>query len=193
MACTDPGSRSPGHLVWFYTLGAALRAASISLGLNNTVDISNVAVLQVEADRIAALFKACTTNKVTQVDWGIKLPSGHVYYRAPLTTGAGVGTHGLVSADYYYSQMVALVGHGIPLTAGGCAGPITARLHIAGALAFTAGQIIFPAATDAAFLALVNGINASTFVAADFYGRGGNITRNLPVQFNAHTQKKWGT
>lgn len=193
MPCTDPGTRSPGKLVLYYTLAPAGGEHSTGFNFITSVNINVVGPLQVEADRLAVLVRGCCTNKVTLTDWGIIQPGGHVFYRAPLTTGAGVGTHALGGvADYWYSQTIAFTGVGLAGAAGICNGRIIFRVHIQGALSFAPGEKTFNGATDAGINAFINGVNASTYLPADFFGQQGDINKICPVQWNAHTQRKEG-
>ena len=195
MACTIPTTSSPGSLVLFYQNTDNTTIHTISWHFIDGVDLNNIAVLQVEADRLAGLLKPCMTSRRALIDWGIRLPGGATFYRAPLTTGAGNGSHAVASGmQNWYSLTIAFEGKGDAPAAGVCAGRIVSRLHLGGAIDFVPGMKYFDASFDAALTAFIaTGLNASTYLPADYWGQQGDVGNTLPVQWNAHTQRKEGS
>jgi hypothetical protein len=159
-----------------------------------SVDISDVALLQLEADRMVDYLKRATTPATHWDTWSIVLPNGTVYYTANLTT-PGNGTHSTnPNMQDWYSTTIALIGLGDAVVPNGCKGRIVARLHTQGALNFTPGLQKFNSSTDSTIDDLITlGLNASTIIPADFYGQQGDIHPLCPVQWNAHTQRKEGS
>lgn len=194
MACTVPITSSPGRLLIHYQ--NTLNSTSHSIGWHFIygVDLTGISFLQIEADRLATLLKACMNAGFFLDTWSIVLPNGTVYYTAPLTT-PGAGTHAVNgNMQEWYSTTVAFIGLGDAPIPGGCKGRITSRLHCGGALNFPPGLRKFDANTDTPLKTFINaGLNASTYLPADFYGQQGNIGILCPVQWNAHTQRREGS
>jgi hypothetical protein len=195
MACTPPLTRSPGSLVLHYQNLDNSTFHTIGWHFITGVDLNNVAVLQVEADRIAGFAKAVLTSRRAMASWSIRLPNGATFYSANLTTGAGPGTHATTGGMLnWYSTTLAFEGHGQAPSAGTCSGRIISRLHLGGAILFPIGGKYFDATADATVKAFVDSaMNLSTYLPADYYGQQGNITYQCPMQWNAHTQRKEGS
>lgn len=193
MACADPGTRSPGHLVLVYndlTNGEIHKCSSRFLV---GIDLGNTAVLQAEADAWAGNVQHCIINNLQLTEWQAKNAAGVVVNGGPLTGAPLVGTHGInVNAQKWLSQTVDFEGKGRSVPPF-CHGPSRFRIFIQGALIFTRGMKYFSAATDASYLGLKNFMNASTVIGADYYGQKANFVDNLPVQFNASAQRRVGT
>lgn len=194
MACTDPGTRSPGRLVLHYQLGTSGQRHTIGWHFIAGVDITNIALLQIEADRLAGLLGPCVPNTIVLTDWSIQRPDGSTYYTAPLAV-AVTGTHSVPgNMQQWHSTTVAFVGTGNQAGPGICNGKIIARLHTYGALNFPPGSKTFDCNSDGPYRHFItDGLNASTYLPADFYGGQGDIIMSAPVQWNSATQKRDGS
>jgi len=194
LACTDPATRSPGSLFITYLDLNSTEVHSISWHFLAPVVISNLTALRAEANRLHPYITAMQTNVFQCVDWGIRTPTGHVFHQEPLLTAAP-GTHSVASGmQNWRSTTVAFVGRGTAAGAGGCTGRSISRLYIGGALNFRPGDRNKDAAGDAPFGDFVAlGLNASTFLPADFYGQSALISDTMPCQWNASTQKRYGS
>lgn len=193
MPCTDPTTRSPGHLVLIYSDSVSGEIHKMSNRLMLGVDLGNTAVLQAEADAWAAKAFPCVTSNLQFTEWQAKDNSGAVVNGGLLTGGPLVGTHNqTVNAQRWLSQTVDFEGkgHSVPPY---CHGPSRFRLFIQGALLFIRGQKFVSANSDATYKAMKDFMNASTVVGADFYGQKAVFQDLLPVQFNASAQRRVGT
>jgi len=148
-------------------------------------DLTNVSLLAAEAQRLANLLGPCVTPIAVFTDFKITLPDGSVYYQAPLATQV-TGTHSVANGmQQWFSTTVAFIGVGNQPLPGTCHGRLVSRLHNFGALLYPPGSKFFAAGSDAAYNAFItNGLNASTYLPADFYGQQGEIKKSMPVQWN---------
>lgn len=194
MACTPPATRSPGRLVLKYSAQSGQVRHTIGWHLITGVDLTNIGLLQAEAQRLAGLLAPCCTAAVQIDDWAIQLPDGSTYYTAPLPS-AHPGTHATATGMQNWASMtVAFEGVGNPTAPGVCNGKVISRLHCYGAVDFRPFDKFFVAATDAAYTAFITtGLNASTYLPADYYGQQADILLLCPIQWNAHTQRTVGS
>lgn len=194
MACTQPTTRSPGKLELLYAKTGGLVRHSIGWHFILGVDLSNIALLEAEAARLATLLAPVLMTDMTIADWRIKLPDGSTYYAAPLPA-AQVGTRtAQLGMQNYLSTTLCFRGRGNPPSPGICVGQVSSRAFIGG------GWAIPPAAKSISALSsgvltdwVDNGLNASTYLPADFYGHQADISYILPVQWNASAQRRLGS
>lgn len=194
MSCIVPTTTSPGTLDFLYVATTSLAAKRIGWKFIAGVDITNHALIDAEAQRLALLLTDCLPSFARLVGWEVILPGGGVYDTGGFG-GLGPGTHNLSGVmQSWHSTTVAFVGHAHPLSPGYCAGRTVTRLHTWSCLDFVPGGHFFDANLDAPFLAFVNaGLNASTYLPADRYGQQADISISLPVQWNARTQRREGS
>lgn len=194
MSCIVPITTSPGRLDLLYQDVSATHIHRLGWNFIAGVDITNHANVDTEAQRLGALLTDCLPSFARLLQWEIILPGGGVYDTGALS-GLGPGTHAQnTQMQNWNSTTVAFVGHAHPLLPGYCAGRTVTRLHTWSCLNFVPGSQFFVATGDAPFLAFITaGLNASTYLPADKYGQQADIQPNMPVQWNAHTQKKEGS
>lgn len=194
MPCLPPATVSPGTLYLVYRATGPLSRLTIGWNLIYGTDLTDIPNLRIEANRLANYIYRCVPPIATFVNWGIRVHGGGVYYEEPLTASL-TGTHAVASSmQEYYSTTVAFVGHGLAPLPGGCAGRIISRLHTFGALPFPPGSKSYNAASDAVYQSFItNGLNASTYLAADYYGQQGEVGLIMPVQWNAAIQRRYGS
>lgn len=194
MSCIDPGTRSPGRLVLVYVDNAFSIRHSMGWHFIAGAVITDIVNIRIEANRLAVLAGKCVTSDYTFVDWEIRTPDGNLFYTEPLSP-IQVGSHGQATgALRWRSQTLDFEGHGQPGVPGGCHGRISFKMFIGGALLYGVGQKTFAISGDAQMDAFrVTGLNASTWVPADYFGQQGDILPTANVQYNAHAQKVLGT
>lgn len=194
MSCTVPSTNSPGKLHLIYTNTTSSPEHGLSWWTKIGTPIGNAAVMGAEALRLATYLVDCTNNNTRFTGWKATAPDGSFIVGGNLGS-LGPGTHGVVAGmKGWLSLTVAFVGHASPAVPGNCAGESIARLHNYGTLNIAVGQKEVVASTDSAFEDFINlGLNASDIVAADRYGQDVVIEANMPIQWNAYTQRKEGS
>lgn len=187
---TDPGTRSPGALVLFYTDRG--HEHSCSVALVDGVDINGVAALRADATTLAADVAGLLPNNREVTGWGIKpRPSGSSYREA--FTTPYTGTHGTDSGTTdFFSYTWSIMGRAAGTGVGAARGSTRMVLHVGNIHVIGAGDLIYTGATDSALTALLADLAASTRYFADFYGQKADFTGRVTVQFNAHTQRVLG-
>jgi hypothetical protein len=187
---TDPGTRSPGSLVLFYTDRGHDHSCSVALVAG--VDINGVAALRTDATALASLVAALLPNNRSIVAWGIKpKPAGSSYREAFGTPFPG--THGTDSGTTdFFSFTWSIMGRAAGTGVGAARGSTRMVLHVGNIHVIGAGDLIYTGATDAALTALTAALSASTRFYADYYGQKADPTGRVTVQFNAHTQRTLG-
>jgi hypothetical protein len=194
MPCTPPITRSPGKLELLYAKTGGLIRHSIGWHFIIGVDLSNIALLEAEAQRLAGYMAECLETDMTVADWRIKLPDGSTYYSAPLPAARVGARTTQANMQNYLSTTLCFRGRGNPPLPGVCTGQVSSRLFVGGGFIFSPGSKVFNALSVGATDDFVQlGLNASTYLPADFYGHQADISLLLPIQWNASAQRRLGS
>jgi hypothetical protein len=196
MGTIRPPTRTPGSLKLTYTKNSVTHKCSVNFLAN--IDINDIPARRINANELAALVQAVSTNSTIITDWSLYTRPGQIgpptlIYTEPFSPTI-VGTlPGAAGSRDWLSLSLTATGNGTPGAPGYTIGQCKLIMFV--------GNSIFPlpgtkALTSNAFIqlaALVAGLENSTQFWADFYGQKAHTHNLLPVQFNAHVQRVKGT
>jgi len=187
---TDPGTRSPGHLVIFYNDRGVSHSCSVALVAD--VDLGDIAQLRTNAADLAAEIAPCLPSNRTITGWGIRPAGGGSTYTESFPTPIA-GSSGTDSGTQdFYSYTFTLMGRAAGTGVGGARGSTRLVLHVGNAHIIPVGGLIWIGALPLAEQNLVDFLAASTRMFADYFGQKADFTGRMTVQFNAHTQRTAG-
>lgn len=185
---TDPGTRSPGHMFLTYTSPSATH--TVSARLVDGVDLDDITTLRTESVLWANALKAMLPNTHKVTEFGLRSNEGTILYRETYAV-AFTGTHG-TTGENWASYTVYIEGTGNSIGAGFEFGHMGFRAFVGAAYQPVAGTKALPITTDAGSSGMKTMLDGSTIIFADFYGQKGDVRSQMPVQFNAHAQRRLG-
>lgn len=191
--CVPPVTSSPGHLVLQYAHTTQSLRHVMQVRWKYNVDIYNIAARLADAQALSNIIKSCQSPAFTIDGWAIKDNTGRVIHSASFPVPY-VGTHTPAGnvADLR-SRTVTIVGEGTPNPPGSCFGKAFLRFHTGATYDFVPGMKFIQPNADIPLDTLRAYLDQAAAVWADFYGQAAICKGPMPVQFNAHTQRKDGS
>ena len=186
---TDPGTRSPGKLALVYTTAGRQHEASVRFLTG--VDINDITTIRTNATTLAGLVKAVLPVASQITAWRIKDPNGLRLYEEAFSPVIA-GTHS-ASGNAWVSTTITITGKGVPIDLAHAAGQCRFPIYTSNAYAFGAGTRFINSNFDASLQALVDHMHSNLRYFADFFGQHAEPRSTVTVQFNAYTQRKYGT
>lgn len=190
MPLPDPGTRSPGRLVIYYSSQGIEHQAGAWFKEGN--DFSDIASIRTEAEDFATALMAMCYTGANAHDWAILDPSGTQLYTEPFGVTIN-GAHTIAGGDTAVNSFsLSTIGKGVPPTIGLAFGN-TRTFVYTGYMRVTDwhGPIVTPAMTG--YVSdLRDYLDGSLIVGADFFGQGAEYGVNYNAQVNAHHQKEFG-
>jgi len=190
MPLPDPGTRSPGKLVIYYTAQGVEHQASA--WFKESEDFSDIAAIRVEAEAFAEALMDMSANSSAAHDWAILAPDGVTMYTEPFGS-AITGAHAIGTGDVAtQSFSLSAIGKGVPPTIGLGFGNTRTFIYPGYYRPGDWGNALVTPITTGYVAALRNYLDSSLKVGADFYGQGAEYGVNYNAQVNAHHQKEFG-
>lgn len=189
MPLIDPGTRSPGFLTLVYTTAGRQHEASVRF--INGVDLNDVSTIRTNATDLANQVKTVLPVGSTISAWRIKSPTGvRLYEEAFSPVIAGLHAAGGTAS---VSSTLTITGKGVPVTLEKASGQTRFVLYTGNAYVPPAGARYIASSTDASLLNLVALLHSNLRYYADYYGQHAEPRSTVQVQYNAYTQKRYGT
>lgn len=191
--CVPPVTTSPGHLVLAYAHTTQSLRHVCQVRWKSNVDIYNFAARLADAQALSQRIQACISPAFTIDGWAIKDSTGRTIHSAGFAVPY-VGTHAPAAnvADLR-SRTLTIEGVGTPNPPGSCYGRCALRFHTGATYDFIPGEKFILDGADILLDTLRAWLDSAAAVWADFYGQAGICKSSMPVQFNAHTQRKDGS
>lgn len=196
MGTIRPPTRTPGSLKLKYTKNGLQHTCSVNFLAN--IDINDIAARRVNANELAALVQAVSTNTTFITDWSLYTRPGAVgpptlIYTEPFSPVIQ-GTFGHVTgARDYLSLTTTVTGQGTPGAPGYTTGPCRMVVFIGDGIFPLPGSKTIASNITPQWDAMITGLAQSTSFWADFYGQKAMPHINMPVQWNAHVQRVHGS
>jgi hypothetical protein len=190
MSLPEPTTRSPGKLVLVYSTSTGIQHLSGVRYLHDLTLPTDAEALA-DATALANVYKACIAPSMTITGYRVTDPLGATIIEGSFSPViAGTGPTG---GTLYLSQTITITGKGTAIVSGERVGQTRMVIYAASVVGITPGEKTLNIADYAWLLALKNHLVASTRYWADYYGQKA-IARGLAtIQFNAHTQRKYGS
>lgn len=186
---TDPGTRSPGKLCLVYT--SAGRQHECSVRFINGVDINDIATIRTNATTLAGLVKAILPVAASITAWRVKDPAGTRLYEEAFSPVIA-GTHN-ATGNPWVSATLTITGKGVPIDLAHASGQCRFVVYTSNSYQWAAGARYVASSQDASLQALVDHMHSNLRYFADFFGQHAEPRSTVQVQFNAYTQKRYGT
>lgn len=193
MACTDPGSISPGYLRLDYVHSTQSIAHGTRARLLRGVDPTDIVTMTALALDWANVWKGVVTNSFVTGGFSVLRHDGTLLYSSSFVTPT-VGAHvSAAGAGDYVSRTLCFTGRGIPDTAVECSGEEIGRLFVGSAFEFVARQKYMVPGADSGVDAYAAFLATNSIFWGDEFGQKAGVRPRYPVQFNAYAQRRNGT
>lgn len=183
-------SRSPAKLYVAYTTNTIPH--TISVNLQQGVDIQDITTLRNDAVRFAEHLRDCVTPRVVYVAWGLRAQGGGQLWSEGFSAPYVGNLTPPLGAVQWNSNTVRIEGKAAGITVGGDAGRTSFELFVSDSVLMEPGRQGLDMTTLPQWDALRDWINLSTRLFCDLFGQKADVANQAPLQFNAHAQRKHG-
>jgi hypothetical protein len=188
MALPEPTTTSPGKLVLVY--GTSTIQHTIGVRYLSGVTMPTASEALTDATALANALKPVLLSTYSITGWRITDPMGAVIQEGVFAT-AIAGTHATAGGTSN-SFTISVTGKGSNGSSGLRVGQTRAVIYPGMTYGVGTGAKTIPAAGDVPLTGFRDHLIASTRYWADFYGQKATARALLPVQHNAHAQRKLG-
>lgn len=185
-----PGTLSPARLALKYAYRTVRHQVSVNVLAG--VNVNNLTVMRAAAIELAVATQGVLNSDHIIDGWAILTHEGQSLYEESFAS-VYVGTHGSSPGmPDYYSPTVKVLGKGRNSGLNTGTGRTSYVLFTGSTYPVPAGSK-YLSGPDTALLALIDVLNNSDVVWADYFGQKANYSGRIAVQFNAHEQKRSGS
>jgi hypothetical protein len=195
MANIRPTTRTPGSLKLLYNHNGVQHRCSVNFMAN--VDINDIALRRADANVLAGYVKAVLPQSAIITAWALYSRPGnpgpptqlYIEAFAPALVGTAVQEGGM---EDYFSATATVTGRGNPGGVGYAVGECKLVLFTGNAHHFGIGEKFTTPATATPRRTLIDALAINNNFWADFYGQKARARANMPIQWNAAIQRKYG-
>jgi hypothetical protein len=187
---TMPGV-SPAKLFIAYTTN--LNPHTLSVNLQESVDIQDTLTLSLNAVQLATALAGCCTPSVRFNGWGLRALTGGQLYAASFAAPIVGGLTPPINSSPFNSNTVRVEGKAAGIAVGAPAGRTSFELFVSDSLIMVPGDQYLDMSADVHWAAVKAILDGSTRLFCDLFGQKADVANLAPVQFNAHEQRVHGS